>query len=356
MIWSLYRAVRAVILLGWLCVTALLVWLLLVFPTIPPQGPAKDYSVELPEGTDIETLSIRLTQEEIVDRPRAWVLYMRLIGAHGKLRSGWIVLNRSLSAHDLLPRLSRGYGRAEVSVVLPEGYTRFDMAVRLARFGIAPEADFLAASEDQALLRSLGIEQETAEGYLFPATYTFRQESSAERVVRRLVRVFRSRTDALFAAYAAETDESPSALTPAQLVTLASIVEREAVAADERPIIAGVFLNRLTDPSFRPRRLQADPTVAYGCLVARDKVPSCRDFDGRRVTPEMVRDPENPYSTYRIEGLPPGPISNPGMASLEAAVHPASHDLFYFVAVGGGRHAFSHSLAEHNRLIHGSDR
>ena len=355
MIWFLYRALRAFVLLGWLGATALLTWLLLVFPTVAPQGPSKDYAVELPEDTDIETLSKQLMQEGIVDRPRAWVLYMRLIGAHEKLRGGWVVLNRSLSPHQLLPRLARGYGRAEVSVVLPEGYTRFDMAARLARFGITPESDFLAASEDPALLQSLGIAPNTAEGYLFPATYTFRQDSPAARVVRRLVRVFRSRTDALFAAYAAESADSPSALTPAQLVTLASIVEREAVAADERPIIAGVFLNRLTDPSFRPRRLQADPTVAYGCLVARDAVPSCRDFDGR-VTPEMVRDPENPYSTYRLEGLPPGPISNPGMASLEAVVHPASHDLFYFVAVGGGRHAFSRSLAEHNRLIHGSAR
>ena len=114
-----------------------------------------------------------------------------------------------------------------------------------------------------------------------------------------------------------------------------------------------MFSNRLFDPDFTPRRLQADPTVAYGCLVAPDTTPSCRDFDGRHVTPAMVRDPDNPYSTYKHEGLPPGPICNPGLSALLAVLSPAQHDYFYFVAKGGGRHAFSHSLHEHNRNIHG---
>ncbi|HEX6241935.1 MAG TPA: endolytic transglycosylase MltG, partial [Polyangiales bacterium] len=107
-----------------------------------------------------------------------------------------------------------------------------------------------------------------------------------------------------------------------------------------------------TSPDFRPRRLQADPTVAYGCLVARDRVPSCRDFDGRRVTPAMVRDPANPYSTYRIEGLPPGPICNPGLSALDAALAPAQHEYFYFVTHGGGRHQFTRTLEEHNQRVH----
>lgn len=350
----LYRALRLVLLLGWLAATAGLSWLLLVFPTEPLAGAAKDYAVELPAELDAETLSARLAAERVVNRPRAFALYLRLLGAHRKLRRGWVVLNRSLSPELLLARIAEGFGRAEVSVNLPEGYTRFDIARRLAQFGVVPEVRFLSASRDPALLRALEIPAESAEGYLFPATYTFRQESSAEGVVQRMVQVFRRRTEALFADYAAQNQAAEDALDEHQLLTLASIVEREAMAADERPVIAGVFLNRLTHPSFRPRRLQADPTVAYGCLVAGDRVPSCSTFDGRRVTPEMVRDPENPYSTYRLEGLPPGPISNPGMASLEAAVRPAAHDFFYFVATGGGRHSFSSTLAEHNRRIHGT--
>jgi UPF0755 protein len=122
--------------------------------------------------------------------------------------------------------------------------------------------------------------------------------------------------------------------------------------AEERPTIAGVFMNRLTSPDFRPHRLQADPTVAYGCLVARDRIPSCAGFDGKRITPAMVRDPDNPYSTYRIEGLPPGPISNPGLSALEAALAPAQHEYFYFVTHGGGRHHFTRTLEEHNQRVH----
>jgi UPF0755 protein len=117
-------------------------------------------------------------------------------------------------------------------------------------------------------------------------------------------------------------------------------------------VIAGVFFNRLFDPSFRPKRLQADPTVAYGCLVASERVPSCREFDGRHITPAMVRDPENPYSTYRHDGLPPGPICNPGLSSIRAALHPQPHSYFYFVAKGAGRHAFAASLDQHNENVH----
>jgi UPF0755 protein len=166
-----------------------------------------------------------------------------------------------------------------------------------------------------------------------------------------MVRVFRERTRGLFDAYALEHDGAPFSLTPHQLLTLASIVEKEARVPDERPVIAGVFMNRLTDETFKPKRLQADPTVAYGCLIAGDRIPTCAEYDGRRVTPAMLRDTENPYSTYRRDGLPPGPICNPGLDSLKAAVTPAPHDYFYFVTKGGGRHAFSHSLDEHNQRI-----
>ena len=113
-------------------------------------------------------------------------------------------------------------------------------------------------------------------------------------------------------------------------------------------------MNRLTSPEFHPKRLQSDPTVAYGCLLDRELIPSCAEFDGRRTTPAMVRDPANRYSTYRNEGLPPGPICNPGLSALDAALRPAQHDFFYFVTSGGGRHAFTHSIDEHNARVHGA--
>jgi UPF0755 protein len=115
-------------------------------------------------------------------------------------------------------------------------------------------------------------------------------------------------------------------------------------------VIAGVFLNRLRDPSFHPKRLQADPTVAYGCLLQPELV-SCLGFDGKRVTRSMTADPQNLYNTYRIEGLPPSPIANPGLSALRAVLHPAEHGYFYFVARGDGHHSFSASLSEHNQAV-----
>jgi UPF0755 protein len=135
-----------------------------------------------------------------------------------------------------------------------------------------------------------------------------------------------------------------------QLVTLASMVEKEAVADDERPLIASVFLNRLRDPAFKPRRLECDPTASYGCLVAPEKAASCAGFTGK-ATAAIEHDPDNPYSTYTHEGLPPGPITNPGAKSLEAAMAPASTHYLFFVARGDGRSTFSETREAHERAV-----
>jgi peptidoglycan lytic transglycosylase G len=134
------------------------------------------------------------------------------------------------------------------------------------------------------------------------------------------------------------------------VVTLASMVEKEAVADDERAVIASVFLNRLRDPAFHPKHLECDPTASYGCLIAPDLVPTCADFAGKATAP-IEHDPANLYSTYTHEGLPPGPIANPGARSLEAAMAPASTHYFFFVARGEGRHAFSETYEAHLSAI-----
>ena len=134
-----------------------------------------------------------------------------------------------------------------------------------------------------------------------------------------------------------------------EIVILASIVEKEAAVDDERPIVASVFLNRLRDPAFSPKRLQSDPTAGYGCLVVMTS--ACTSYIGK-ITHEINADPENPYSTYTHDGLPPGPISNPGAKSLEAVMSPALTHYFYFVAKGGGRHTFSETLGGHNAAVH----
>jgi UPF0755 protein len=345
------RIAGGVLFSAWLVGTAFLIWLMLVYPNHRQTTAYKDFPIELAAPLSLESLATRLEAEKVVTHPHAFELYLRLMGAENRLRSGFIVVNRGLSLRELLPRLARGFGPSKVRVLLPEGFTRFDAATRLSRFGVSSRADLLRAGSDPTLLEGLNIPGDSVEGYLFPAMYDLVQESPAELVITRMVRVFHDRTQSHFDAYALAHDGAPFSLTPHQLLTLASIVEREARVPDERPVIAGVFLNRLVDETFKPKRLQADPTVAYGCLVAGDRIPTCAEYDGRRVTPAMLRDPENPYSTYRRDGLPPGPICNPGLDALKAALTPAVHDYFYFVTKGGGRHAFSHSLDDHNQRI-----
>jgi UPF0755 protein len=238
-------------------------------------------------------------------------------------------------------------------VVVPEGFHRFAIADRLSARGVCARNDFLRATEDRAAialaLSELGVTPLDAEGYLFPDTYAFRRDTPAPEVVRRMLQMFVRRAGGEL--LRARGTLAERGLDIHGAVILASLVEKEAVAADERPLIAGVFDNRLRDPGFSPRRLQSDPTVAYGCVALPALIPSCAGFDGRRITRRMTADAANPYNTYRIEGLPPGPIASPGLDSLRAVLAPARHEYLYFVARGGGRHTFSRTLDDHNRAV-----
>jgi UPF0755 protein len=238
-------------------------------------------------------------------------------------------------------------------VTLPEGYTHLQIGERLEEREVCTREELAKAVVDGSLLKELEISATSGEGYLFPATYQLMVDSDAAQVVRQLVSETRKRLSRLDARH-------PGALAELganrkwgahELLTLASIVEREAAVPEEQRLIARVFLNRLDDPTFRPARmLQSDPTASYGCQVAASAAPSCAGFTGK-VTPEMLRDPQNPYNTYRHPGLPPGPIGNPGEAALDAVLAPATADYLYFVADGHGRHRFSRSFEEHRRAI-----
>ena len=189
----------------------------------------------------------------------------------------------------------------------------------------------------------------TLEGYLFPETYDLREGMGAARAAKRMLRTFSERAAPRIAEGKGELADL--GFGPPEVVALASVVEKEAAVAEERALIAGVFLNRLRSDAFRPRhRLQADPTVSYGCRAEPAAAPSCAGFRGR-ITRAMLADRANRYNSYAHPGRPPGPIANPGLASLEAVLAPATHDYLYFVARGGGRHAFSASLDDHNDAV-----
>ena len=259
------------------------------------------------------------------------------------------VIGPSKSFHAVLKIL----GIDRVKLTVPEGFNRFDIAKRVARLELCTEAEFLSATEDAKTLQKEGVFAKNAEGYLFPDTYLIPNPSPCTEIVARMLRSYRAHTDSLWTLNAPALSELQRTLSfsRSDVVTLASIVEKEAAVDDERPMIAGVFLNRLSDPLFKPKRLYSDPTATYGCLVLGSSLASCEGFDGHHVRPQMLRDAENPYNTYRVIGLPPGPISNPGVSSIRAVLQPAHHRYFYFVAKGGRRHAFSETLDAHNDAV-----
>jgi UPF0755 protein len=215
---------------------------------------------------------------------------------------------------------------ALVMITIPEGYTMNQSAAAFAAQVICPADSFLAVCMDTSLLREFGIPAPTAEGYLFPETYEFLTGTAPREVARRLLRQFSS----VFAELRTLAPD-PRPLIPSQVVVLASIVEREAKVPDEFPRIAGVFANRLR----RNLPLQSCATVEY--LLPERK---------GRLSEEDTRF-DSPYNTYLHEGLPPGPICNPGRRALEAALYPERHDYLYFVARGDGTHIFSRTAAEH---------
>lgn len=331
---------------------AALGWLMMQYPNRKGPGHGRVVEIDLAPGNDLTEVAAQLAAAGALAEPQFFALHARLRGAAPRLRTGKILVYDSMSPRDLLSRIADGYGSAQLRVVIPEGFTRYEIATRLERWRVCERAAFLAASADPTLLQELHIAAPSVEGWLFPDTYLLREHMEPGALIRRFVDNAQKHVGALFA-------EHPDALAKLgtdlgwgapQVLTLASIVEREAAAAGEQPVIAGVFLNRLRDPSFSPKRLQADPTVAYGCMVM-PQLPSCLQFDGRQVTRTMLVDPTNPYNTYRLDGLPPGPIANPGLSALRAVLEPSAHDYFYFVAKGGGLHAFSHSLEDHNAAV-----
>ena len=328
-------------------------WLLVLYPS--ERGPGEGRAAELvvPHNPSPSDVAARLAAAGVLSSPRLFALWMRMTGgAHGVIEGNHLVTDDA-SPRELLARLERRGGAATVRVTFPEGWTRFEMARRLEEKHVATLRSFLDATTDAQLLRELGIDGGSAEGFLFPATYDLPLDGDGRDIVRRMKREFDRRWDLLSRAHSASlTDVMSSAgLSVRDLVTLSSMIEKEAAVDDERPIIASVFLNRLRAPSFRPKHLECDPTASYGCLVFPERAASCADFAGR-ATAAIQHDPDNPYSTYTHEGLPPGPIANPGSKSLEAAMAPAYTDFFYFVARGEARHTFSKTYQAHVAAIH----
>ena len=251
-------------------------------------------------------------------------------GTARSLKAGEYEVPQGASLLNVLQLLETGRVKPHL-LVLPEGFTLRDLARQIEAEGIAPAADVIRIATSPHLAWSLGIETDSLEGYLFPDTYQVTKGMRVEEILGRMTQRFRDRVGTPEVVARARE----RGLTLHQLITLASIVEKEAALASERPIIARVFLNRL----HRDMPLQADPTVAYAMAK-----------EGRSPTREDLQT-DHPYNTYKNRGLPPGPIGNPGRSTVDAVLEPANVPYLYFVAIDDRSHYFSTTLEEHNRAV-----
>ena len=310
-------------------------------------------TLEIPPGSDALAVTELLDQAGALEHPRLFALYLRVFFPWVRFEPGPHLISEASSLQTLVTILGRSRGRPIVRVSLPEGFNLFQIAQRVDDSGVCPADSFQAAARDAEALGQLGVSATSAEGYLFPATYEFRRNTPAERVVHALVAEARRRYDAALAEHSAAVAKLHAELGWGlhEIVTLASVVEKETALPDERGTVASVFLNRLRDPDFRPRqRLQSDPTALYGCLLEPTRAVSCGGF-GARVTPAMLRDAANRYNTYTHPGLPPGPICNPSLSALAAVLSAPPTDYLFFVADGHGGHVFTRTLQEHQAAI-----
>jgi len=324
------------------------------YPTTRRGGKGVAVEVEIERGMSFPAIASRLEAAGVIDRPRWFRIYAMNRGATTKVRVGKYTLRDDMTPEEVLDKLLEGVEDVTVAVTIPEGLNMLEVFDLVQASGVAAATDLESLARDREFLASHGIEAETIEGFLFPDTYRFRVPSPPEVVLERMIEQHRVVWDRLRRRYEEKIERLKNKLdwTDQDLLTLASIVEKEAVLDTERPRIAQVFLNRLTSPSFSPKRLETDPTIRYGCTVPVQKSAACLKWNKTdRLHRAQLDDVDNPYNTYQHDGLPPGPIGNPGRASIEAVFNPDRSKFFFFVARNDGSHVFSKTYAEHTRWV-----
>ena len=308
-------------------VLAVVYWLVQLFTPLPVSN--KNVEVEIPKGTTFRE-AVEIFSKEGVIRDRNLFLFVgRISRMDRKIRAGYYSIYSSMNTLDLLRVLREGQ-IIEYEVTIVEGDSLREIADKLSAKGIVDKEDFRQLSSDEDFLSSYHIDAPTFEGYLFPDTYRIPKGMDPEEAIGMMINRMREEFSGKLAARAAEIGFSER-----DVLTLASIIEKEAVTDTERPLISAVYHNRLR----KKMLLQADPTAIYGVKSSREKITAS---DVRRKTP---------YNTYRIKGLPPGPIASPGIKSIMAALYPAQVPYLYFVSNNDGTHHFSVTAKEHEIAV-----
>jgi UPF0755 protein len=335
-------------------VIAVVVTRALDYPERPRAGTGAEVEVVVERGMSFPAIAARLEAAGVIDRPRWFRIYAMQKGATTKVKHGAYKLRDDLTPAQVLDALLAGVQEVTVPVTIPEGLNLLEVMAILDGAGVADRLALEALCRDRAYLDERAIAGETCEGYLFPDTYRFRRPTAPRDVLDRLIEqhrmvwdeIRRERADGL-----ARTKERLG-WSDHEILILASIVEKEAVVPEEQPRIAQVFVNRLVSPSFVPHRLDTDPTIRYGCTVPAVKSPGCQNWDVTdRLRRAQLDDTDNAYNTYQHDGLPPGPICNPGRGAIAAAAEPDGSRYFYFVSRNDGTHVFSRTREEHERAV-----
>ena len=291
-----------------------------------PVAPQGQKFVLLHAGYSTRRIATELKSAGVIRSVDAFVLW-HYFHRKRSLKAGEYLFENPANAIGIHRRLAHGDIYVHM-VVIPEGFTMFDIAQAMEDAGLGSHDDFIKIMmTDTALIADLAPEAKSLEGYLFPSTYEFTRTESQPEMVAMMVKQFRQVAHEI----GLNTEVN-------KIVTLASIIEKETAVPEERPLVASVYRNRMT----RSMALQADPCVIYAELLDGT-------YSGALHHADMHVD--SPYNTYRHAGLPPGPIGNPGKSSLEAAMHPAESRYYYFVSDGNGHHRFAESLEEHNRNV-----
>jgi UPF0755 protein len=309
-----------------LLVLCLGLWL--VYGIFLPIKPAQTTYVLLRPGWPSRRIARELKSSGVIRSANAFVL-LHYFRPKNKLKAGEYKFDARANAIEVGDRLAKGDIYTH-TVVIPEGFNMFDIAQAIQDSGLGSADDFLkVARSDVSLIRELDPQAQTLEGYLFPDTYQFTRTQSLQDMVAMMVKRFEQEATKIGLHDNVHT-----------IVTMASIVEKESAAADERPEIASVYYNRLA----KRMGLAADPTVAYASMLSGN-------YHGTIYRSDLEAD--SPYNTYRHAGLPPGPIANPGVGALQAAMNPAKTDYLFFVAQGNGsgRHRFSSTFEQHEKNV-----
>jgi UPF0755 protein len=308
---------------------ALLVGFFFLSLTVPSHGIRENVEVKVERGESFYSVVRKLKDKGVIPNEGLFTFWARLRTLDKKIHWGLYRFQLPMAPQEVLDQMILGRGVFH-RITIPEGFTLNEIAELLERQGLAGRKEFLSEVGDPETLSMSNLEGKGVEGYLFPDTYHFPSSASERDILIAMVEQFRRK-------FGPDMDRQAIklGLSRHEVVTLASLVEKETGVAGERPLIAAVFHNRLQSGI----RLQSDPTVIYGL----------KDFKGNLTRKDLKS--ASPYNTYRIHGLPPGPICNPGLPSIRAALYPASVPDLYFVSKNDGTHFFSTTIREHNRAV-----